>query len=82
MPGKARLRFDSFDLLLAAAVEGLGVMLASLPLSEVAVARGQLERLPGPGMETGAGYWLNWQSEARHSTVESDLVEALKRCLA
>lgn len=54
----AAYRFDSFVTALAAAEAGAGVLLASLPLAQSALAAGALVRLPGPVLTPGLGYWL------------------------
>lgn len=62
-PHRSGLHFDSFDLVFNAALEGLGVMLASLPLSEAAFAGGRLVRLDEPQVAMDEGYWLSWPAE-------------------
>lgn len=51
-------RFDSFILALEAAKAGAGVMLASLPLIEAALTRGELVRLSDIELRTRSGHWL------------------------
>ena len=71
------LQFDSFDLVLSAALQGLGVILASLPLSATALAEGRLVRLPEPEVEIDAGYWLSWAEDRQPSAMQEGLVETL-----
>ena len=60
-PSRSVLQFDSFDLVLSAALQDLGVILASLPLcAATALADGRLVRLPEQQVEIDAGYWLSW----------------------
>lgn len=51
-------RFDSFILALEAAKSGAGVMLASLPLVDTALKRGELVRLSYVELTTRSGHWL------------------------
>lgn len=52
------LHFDTFEHALAAAKEGMGVALGSLPLCEAAVSAGDLVRLSDQTIENGETYWL------------------------
>ncbi len=77
MPFRSRLRFDSFDLLLQAAIEGLGVMLASLPLSQTAFERRDLIRLSEPEMTMDTGYWLSWGAHQPRLAIHDHLMQVL-----
>ena len=81
-PRRSGLHFDSFDLVFNAALEGLGVMLASLPLSEAALADGRLVRLNEPHVTMDDGYWLSWPAGRQISPVHRALAEALGSSLA
>jgi LysR family glycine cleavage system transcriptional activator len=76
-PSRSVLQFDTFDLVLSAALQGLGVILASLPLSATALAEGRLVRLPEPEVEIDAGYWLSWAEDRQPSAMQEGLVETL-----
>jgi len=80
-PSRSALQFDSFDLVLGAALQGLGVILASLPLSAAAMAEGRLVRLPEPEVEIDAGYWLSWAEDTPPSATHKSLAEILGRAL-
>ena len=81
-PSRSVLQFDSFDLVLSAALQGLGVILASLPLSATALAEGRLVRLPEPEVEIDAGYWLCWAEDRQPNAMQQGLVEALGGSMA
>ncbi|MCP4316645.1 MAG: LysR family transcriptional regulator [Hyphomicrobiales bacterium] len=72
-PLRSGLHFDSFDLVLNAAFEGLGAILASLPLCEAALATGRLARLPEPQVAMDEGYWLSWPVERQPLPIHRDL---------
>lgn len=58
-PGPApHLRFDSFAAALAAAADGAGVLLASLPLAQSLIDAGQLCRLSPRTLAPAQSYWL------------------------
>lgn len=76
-PSRAVLQFDSFDLVLSAALQGLGVILASLPLIAAASADGRLVRLPEPEVEIDAGYWLSWNDKVQPSALHTRLLGIL-----
>ncbi|MEX3011396.1 LysR family transcriptional regulator [Hoeflea sp. TYP-13] len=82
VPLRSSLHFDSFDLVLNAAIEGLGVILASLPLSEAALAAGDLVRLPEPHFVMDTGYWLSWEAERQPLPVHRELAASLGARLA
>ncbi len=73
-PRQALLRFDSFAQALAAALAGQGVLLASLPLVQEALADGRLRRLQEPELRMDQSYWLTWrEEEARYRNHEAIL---------
>lgn len=76
-PSRSVLQFDSFDLVLSAALQGLGVILASLPLSAAALADGRLVRLAEPEVEIEAGYWLSWKEDVQPGALHKRLVDIL-----
>ncbi|WP_085904203.1 LysR family transcriptional regulator [Kiloniella majae] len=57
-PRKTAIRFDSFITALDAAKAGVGVLLASLPLSEGALSRGEVIRLSPIELAMPSGNWL------------------------
>ena len=56
-------RFDSHGCALTAAVMGLGVVLASLPLAQTYLANGQLVSLSKLKLEPASGPWLTTGEE-------------------
>lgn len=76
-PFRSGMRFDSYDLALAAATEGHGVILASIPLSQAAFAARRLARLPEPSVAMEAGYWLSWAADRPAPALHPELVDIL-----
>ncbi len=76
-PRPPSLRFDSYAAGLKAAVAGAGAILASLPLSERALAEGHLQRLPEPELRMEEGYWITWRDDRPHSREQETLVSLL-----
>ncbi|WP_340115880.1 LysR family transcriptional regulator [Pelagibius sp. 7325] len=62
-PRPPSLRFDTFVHALAAALDGAGVLLASLALIEPQLRSGALRRLPEPESRMQTAYWLAWREE-------------------
>ena len=62
-PKRTAFRFDSFITALDAAKAGVGVLLASLPLSEVALAKKEVVRLSPVELAMPIGNWLVRKSE-------------------
>lgn len=60
----AQLRFDSFSAALSAALQGAGVLLASLPLCQQHLGGGKLVRLSQSELKTTQTYWLRASKEA------------------
>jgi len=74
-PRSPSLRYDVFAHALTAAMEGAGVLLASMELTGEAVASGRLVALPEPSLRMEDGYWLTWtpaQSTLKDHTVIVD----------
>ncbi len=73
------LRFDSFAPALAAAIDGAGVLLASLALARPALAAGRLVRLPERPLRMERGYWISWAAGrtavAEHEAIVAALAE-------
>lgn len=53
-----KIRFDSFSAALSAAVSGVGVLLASLPLSAALLEQGKLVRVSEHLLEPSKTYWM------------------------
>ncbi len=64
-PKKTAIRFDSFNTALDAAKAGVGVLLASLPLSKIALAKKEVIRLSPIELAMPSGNWLVRNPEAK-----------------
>ncbi len=71
----ARVSFDSMGHAIAAARQGMGVVLGSVPLASGHLRTGQLCRLDLPQLETRDGYWLTWPEDRVRSKKQRALVE-------
>lgn len=75
--GTPALRFDSFITALEAARSGVGVLLASLPLSHSALTDGSLVLIDTPTLRMSSGTWLTWRRDDRLDASH----EAIAACL-
>lgn len=71
------LRFDTFVQSLRAAEAGAGVLLASLALSQEAIAAGRLERLTDQTLRMDASYWITWSRSRPPIAERPQLIECL-----
>ncbi len=78
----ARVSFDSMGHSIAAARQGMGVVLGSVPLASGQLRTGQLYRLDLPELNTREGYWLTWPEDRlrskRQRALVDDFLEALR----
>lgn len=79
---QARLSVDSMGHALAAAEQGIGVALGSLPLARAALGAGRLCLLDAPRLPTRDGYWLTWPSDRLTARRQRALVEGLLAVLS
>lgn len=71
----ARVSFDSMGHAIAAARQGMGVVLGSVPLATGHLRSGQLCRLDLPMLETREGYWLTWPEDRVRSKKQRALID-------
>ncbi|KIC45146.1 LysR family transcriptional regulator [Ruegeria sp. ANG-S4] len=71
----ARVSFDSMGHAIAAARQGMGVVLGSVPLAARNTRSGQLFRLDLPELETREGYWLTWPEDRVRSKKQRALID-------
>lgn len=76
-PKSPSLRYDVFAHALTAAIEGAGVLLASLELIGDVLATGKLVRLPEPSLRMEDGYWLTWSPAQSNLKDHASIVETL-----
>lgn len=70
-----RLSFDSIGHAIAAARQGMGVVLGSVPLAAGLLRSGQLFRLDLPELNTKDGYWLTWPKDRVRSKKQRALID-------
>lgn len=71
----ARVSFDSMGHSIAAARQGMGVVLGSVPLASGHLQSGQLHRLDMSQLETRDGYWLTWPEDQVRSKKQRALIK-------
>ena len=78
----SRVSFDSMGHSIAAARQGMGVVLGSVPLASGHLQTEQLRKLDLPELETREGYWLTWPEDRlrskRQRALVDDFLEALR----
>ncbi|WP_170603059.1 LysR family transcriptional regulator [Ruegeria arenilitoris] len=72
---QAHISFDSMGHAIAAARQGMGVVLGSVPLASGHLKSGQLRKLNMPELETRDGYWLTWPEDRARSKRQRSLIE-------
>ncbi|WP_170326392.1 LysR family transcriptional regulator [Ruegeria arenilitoris] len=77
----ARVSFDSMGHAIAAARQGMGVVLGSVPLASGQLRCGQLCRLDLPKLETREGYWLTWPEDRVRSKKQRALIDDFLQAL-
>jgi len=76
-PKSPSLRYDVFAHALTAAIEGAGVLLASMELIGEAIDAGKLVPLPEPPLRMEDGYWLTWSPSQSNLKDHTTIVETL-----
>lgn len=76
-PKSPSLRYDVFAHALTAAIEGAGVLLASLELIGDVLKSGRLVRLPEPSLRMEDGYWLTWSPAQSNLKDHATIVDIL-----
>ncbi|WP_377192297.1 LysR family transcriptional regulator [Ruegeria meonggei] len=71
----AHVSFDSMGHSIAAARQGMGVVLGSVPLAAGNTRAGQLSSLDLPALETREGYWLTWPEDRVRSKKQRALID-------
>ncbi|WP_170401128.1 LysR family transcriptional regulator [Ruegeria arenilitoris] len=77
----ARVSFDSMGHAIAAARQGMGVVLGSVPLASGHLRSGQLCRLDLPKLDTREGYWLTWPEDRVRSKKQRALIDDFLQAL-
>ncbi|WP_372573385.1 LysR family transcriptional regulator [Ruegeria jejuensis] len=75
------LSVDSMEHALAAARQGMGIVLGSLPLARDLLQNGALHRLELPELITSEGYWLTWPEDRPISRKQRHLIDAFHQAI-
>ncbi|MCL6283653.1 LysR family transcriptional regulator [Ruegeria sp. 2012CJ41-6] len=75
------LSVDSMEHALAAARQGMGITLGSVPLARDLLQSGALHRLELPEFITSEGYWLTWPEDRPISRKQHQLVDAFYQAI-
>lgn len=70
-----RLSFDSIGHAISAARQGMGIVLASVPLAAGHIQDGRVRRLDQPELKTKDGYWLTWPEDRVRSKRQRALID-------
>lgn len=75
------LSVDSMEHALAAARQGMGIVLGSVPLARDLLQSGALHRLELPELVTSEGYWLTWPEDRPISRKQRRLIDAFYQAI-